>query len=151
MTTVRDFLKDMARGVVHGKRYAIRIDIEDGGYNSYIGFDVYLDDWKSKGEIQGLRLYRHTNSIDRLSNEWSFVLGSVFREYHLNPGIPLRFSSYGKALKEAEAEARGYFAEIEKLIQKRTSDYKIEAANSAEEEKKKLLARLAELENSNEF
>lgn len=150
MTTVRDFLKDMARGVVHGKSYAIRIDIEDGGYNSYIGFNVDLDDWKSKGKIQGVRLYRHTNSPDKLTNEWKFELGTVCYEYHSNPDIPLRFASYGKSVEEATAEAQSYFEELEKLIQKKTSDYKIQAVKSAEEEKEKLLARLAELEKVNE-
>lgn len=150
MTPVRDFLADMAREVVHGKQYSIRLEIEDGGFNSYIGFNVDLDNWKSKGKVQGVRLHRHTNSPDKLTNRWEFELGSVCHEYHSNPDIPLRFTSYGKSVEEAEAEAQSYFEELEKLIQKQTSDYKIQAVKSAEKEKEELLARLAELEKVNE-
>lgn len=150
MTAVRDFLVDMAREVVHGKQYSIRLEIEDGGFNSYIGFNVYLDDWKSKGKIQGVRLCRHTNSADKLANKWQFELGSVCYEYHSNPDIPLRFASYGKSAEEAEAEAQSYFEELKALIRKQTSDYKIQAVKSAEKEKEELLARLAELEKVNE-
>lgn len=150
MTSVRDFLADMAREVVHGKQYSIRLEIEDGGFNSYIGFNVDVDDWKSKGKIQGVRLYRHTNSADKMTNRWEFELGGICYEYHSNPDIPLRFTSYGKSPEEAEVEAQSYFEELEKLIQKQTSDYKISAANLVKEEKEKLLARLAELEKVNE-
>ncbi len=150
MTSVRDFLTNMAREVVHGKPYDIRLEIEDGGINSYIGFNVALDDWKSKGKIKEVRLHRHTNSPDKLTNRWEFELGSICHEYHSNPDIPLRFTSYGKSAEEAEVEAQSYFEELEKLIQKQTSDYKIQTVKSAEKEKEELLARLAELEKANE-
>lgn len=144
---VREFLADIAANeIMQNESYNLRIPIDDGGNNSYIGFNVDLDDWKSKGKIQSLRLYRHTNTVSNLINEWEFELGAICKEYHANPDIPLRFSSCGKTPDEAENEAQSYFKELRRLIKRRTSEYKIEAAKTAEEEKEKLLARLAELE-----
>ena len=145
--SVREFLADIAANeILPNKKYALRIDIDDGGYNSYIGFDVDLDDWKSKGKIQSLRLSRHTNSTDRLSNTWQFSLGAICNEYHTYPDIPIEFSSFGKTPNEAEAEAAEYYNRIRKLVRKETTVYKIEIAKTAEAEREKLLARLAELE-----
>ena len=144
---VRAFLVDIATNeILKNKQYSIRIPIDDGGENSYIGFNLDLDDWKIKGKIQSLRLYRHTNTPQNLLNEWCFELGAICNEYHSNPDIPIMFSSYGKTPDQAEIEAQTYFKEIKRLIRKRTSEYKIEMAKTAEEEKEKLLARLAELE-----
>ena len=147
--TIREFLVDVAENhIMQGKSYSFRIPIDDGGSNSYIGFDLDLDDWKSKGEIQQLSLFRHTNSADKLTNLWKFDLGGICNEYYANPNIPLMFSSYGKTPDEAEAEAQSYFKEMKLLIKKRTAQYKIEATQTAKEEKEKLLARLAELEDN---
>ena len=147
--TIREFLVDVAENhIMQGKSYSFRIPIDDGGSNSYIGFDLDLDDWKSKGEIQQLSLFRHTNSVDKLTNTWKFELGGICNEYHANPNIPLMFSSYGKTPEQAEAEAQNYFKEMKLLIRKRTAQYKIEATKDAEKEKEELLARLAELEDN---
>ena len=144
---IREFLVDVAENhITQGKSYSLRIPIDDGGSNSYIGFDLDLDDWKSKGEIQQLSLFRHTNSVDKLTNTWKFELGCICNEYHVNPNIPIMFSSYGKTPEQAEAEAQGYFKEMKLLIKKRTAQYKIEATKAAKEEKEELLARLAELD-----
>ena len=147
--TIREFLVDVAENhIMQGKSYSLRIPIDDGGSNSYIGFGLDLDDWKSKGEIQQLSLFRHTNSVDKLTNTWKFELGGICNEYHANPNMPIMFSSYGKTPDEAEAEAQSYFKEMKLLIKKRTAQYKIEATQTAKEEKEKLLARLAELEDN---
>lgn len=145
---IRTFLVDITNEVMPNKPYSFRIPIDDGGNNSYIGFSLDLDDWKNKGKVQSLRLYRHTNTADKLTNEWMFEIGTICNEYFANPDIPIRFSSYGKTPDEAESEAQSYFKEIKRLIKKRTSEYKIEAAKTAKEEKEKLLARLAELEDN---
>ena len=145
---IRTFLVDIANEVMPNKPYSFRIPIDDGGSNSYIGFDLDLDDWKSKGKIQQLSLFRHTNSADKLANQWKFDLGGICNEYHANPNMPLMFSSYGKTPEQAEAEAQNYFKEMKLLIKKRTAQYKIEATQTAKEEKEKLLARLAELEDT---
>lgn len=144
---IREFLVDIASNeIVKNKQYSLRIPIDDGGDNSYIGFSLELDDWHSKGEIRSLSIFRHTNAVDKISNEWAFDLGNICNEYHANPDIPLKFSSYGKTPEQAETEAQSYFKEIKRLIKKRTSEYKIEAAKTAAAEKEKLLERLAELD-----
>lgn len=117
--SVREFLADIvANEILPNKKYDLRIDIEDGGYNSYIGFKVSLDDWKSKGKIESVRLFRHTNSENRMSDRWEFSLGEICNEYHTYPDIPIRFSSFGKTLDEAETEATGYYNRIRKLVRK---------------------------------
>lgn len=146
-TDVRNFLVDIAENELFtGKEYKLRIEIDDGGMNSYIGFNVDLDDWKANGKIQSLRIYRHTNTPKKLVETWDISLGNICNEYHCYPDIPIRFSSYGKTPEEA-AEARGYFKRLRRLIQKCTAEYKAAAAESAQDEKAALLARLAELEN----
>lgn len=147
--SVRDFLVDMANNeIVQGEKYSHRIEIDDGGFNSYIGFDVDVDTWKHKPSkvTSEVRIYRHTNSVKKLENEWSFSLGNICNQYADEPDIPLKFASYGKTPDEAETEAVQYFTAIRKLIRKQTSDYKIAKATSAQEEREKLLARLSELE-----
>lgn len=146
--SVRDFLADVANNeILQGKKYSHRIEIEDGGSNSYIGFDVSVEDWAHKprkvtGEI---RIFRHTNSANKLINEWNFSLGGTCYPYADDPNIPLRFTSYGKTPDEAEVEAEQYFEEFIKAIRKKTSDYRIKEAESEQEEREKLLARLSEL------
>ena len=144
-TDVRTFLVDIANEAMPNKPYNCRVPIEDGGNNSYIGFSLELDEWHSKGKIRSLSLFRHTNTAKNLTNEWKFDVGDICNEYRANPDIPIMFSSYGKTPDQAEIEAQTYFKEIKRLIRKRTSEYKIEMAKTAEEEKEKLLARLAEL------
>ena len=147
--SIREFLADIAENeIISGKKYSCRIEIEDGGYNSYVGLNVYVDDWKHKPRkvTQGVRIFRNTNSANRLENTWRFSLGNVCHNYADYPDIPLEFSSYGKSPDEAEAEAKQYFNKLKKLIRKQTSDYKVESAKSAQEEKEKLLERLKELE-----
>mgnify|MGYP003592898361 CR=1 FL=1 len=147
-TDVRAFLVDIAENeVLKNKAYSFRIPLDDGGDNSYIGFSVELDDWRNNGKIRGLSLFRHTNSVKLKSNEWKFDLGDICDTYYEYPDIPIQFASYGKTPEEATAEAQGYFKEIKRLIKKRTAEYKIEMAKTAEKEKEELLARLAELES----
>jgi hypothetical protein len=151
--SVRDFLADMANNeILQGKKYSVRIEIDDGGINSYIGFDVAVEDWahRPRKATERVSIYRHTNSANKLENEWCFSLGNVCHPYVDMPNIPMQFSSYGKTADEAEAEAAQYFNDLKKLIRKKTSGYKIEAAESAKDEREKLLARLSELDGPQE-
>jgi hypothetical protein len=144
---VYDFLKDMLDNeILHGEKYSFRIDISDGGYNSYIGFDADVETWRRNPPVtQALRLYRHTNSTNKLANTWEFSLGNVCNVVDDHPDIALFFGSFGKTLDEAENEAAEYFKKMQRLIRKQTSDLKIERAKSAEEEKERLISRLHEL------
>lgn len=147
--SIRDFLTDIADNeIISGKKYSHRIEINDGGINSYIGLDISVEDWKHKPRnvTQEVRIYRHTNSASKLENEWCFSLGNICHPYADEPNIPLEFTSYGKSPDEAETEAEQYFKELKKLVRKQTSDYKIQAAELVREEKEKLLERLNELE-----
>ena len=146
--SIRDFLVGIASEVLTGEKYTHRIEIDDGGINSYIGFNVDVEDWKHKPHkaTGSIRIFRNTNSANKLQNEWKFSLGNICHPYCDNPGMPLEFTSYGKTPDEAEAEAEKYFSEIRKLVRKQTSVYKIEKAASEQEEREKLLARLSELE-----
>ena len=146
--SIRDFLVGIASEVLTGEKYTHRIEIDDGGINSYIGFNVDVEDWKHKPRkaTRSIEIFRHTNSANKLQNEWKFSLGNICQPYCDNPGMPLKFTSYGKTPDEAEAEAEKYFSEIRKLVRKQTSDYKIAKAASEQEEREKLLARLSELE-----
>lgn len=148
---IREFLVDIAENeIISGKKYSCRIEIEDGWHNSYVAIDVDVDDWNHKPRkvTKGVRMFRHTNSANGLENTWCFTLGNVCHLYADEPNIPLNFSSYGKSPDEAGIEAKQYFSELKKMIRKQTSDYKIEAAESAQEEKEKLLERLKELETT---
>lgn len=147
--TVREFLADIAENeIISGKEYSCRIEIDDGGYNSYVALCVDVDDWKHKPRnvTQGVRMFRHTNSVNGLENTWCFTLGNVCHLYADEPNIPLEFSSYGKRPDEAGIEAKQYLARLRKQVRKQTAAYKVEAAKSAQEEKEKLLERLKELE-----
>lgn len=145
---IREFLVDiMDKDIIQGKKYDTRIEIEDGGYNSYIGLYVSVNDYGKKAPFTlGIDLIRNTNSADKLINTWRFGLGGICYPYADNPDIPLEFRSYGKTPDEAKAEAVKYFKELRKLIRKQTAKYKKEMAKSAEQERAELLARLAELE-----
>ena len=145
---IREFLVDIfLNEIVQGKEYSERIEIEGGGFNSYIGLWVNTTDFDRSVPISYcIRLFRHANSIEELANTWEFLLGDITHKLNENPGIPLRFSSYGKTPEEAEAEAVKCFKELRKLIRKRTAEYKKETAKSTEQERAELLARLAELE-----
>lgn len=145
---VRDFLSDMAEHeIIQSKKYDLRIELKDGDYNSYIGFTVDVSDWQHNPPVlQDVRLFRHANDAKALYKTWSFMLGNICHLYHDEPDNPIRFETYGKTADEAESEAVVFFAKIKKLIQKQTSEYKVKATISAEEERTKLLARLKELE-----
>ena len=145
---VRDFLVDVAENlIISGKPYSLRIELDDGLDNSYIGFDVDTDGLGCKEPtVAGLRLYRHTNCKGRLDVIWKYELGNICNPYIGNKDIPLFFGSYGKTQGEAEAEAVKFFKELKRIIKKKTAEIKLEAAKSAEEERERLLARLSELE-----
>ncbi len=153
MTNVRNFLKDIADNeILKSRKYSIRIEIDDGGDNSYIGLTVDTEDFHRKTPVtRNVKVFRHSNSVNKLENTWGFDLGNVCHAYADNPNIPLLFETYGKTPDEAEAEAVGYFKELKKMIRKQTSDYKIEAAKTAQEEREKLIARLNELGDGEEL
>lgn len=145
---VREFLASVAQNeAMGGKKYSERIEINDGGCNSYIGLNVDVDKYNKsrKDLIQCVRLYRHSNSVSHLVMGWQFELGGVCNPYCDNPEIPIEFRTQGISVEDAEKEARMYFEEMLKLIRKSTSDMKIAAAESAEKERDALLARLEEL------
>lgn len=148
---IRKFLVDIANNeIVLGKEYSVRISIEDGGDNSYIGFCVDVDDWNHKPKLvtRGLRIFRHTNTTENLKNTWQFTLGDICHVYADEPNVPIEFKTYGKSLEDSVKEAKIYFDKLTKLIRKQTSDYKIESAKSIEKERENLLARLSELEGN---
>lgn len=151
MKKIREYLRNIADNeIINGKIYNERIELKDGGENSYIGISVYTNDWqKEKPVIQGISLFRHSNSVDKLINTWLFELGSVCHDYADNPDIPLKFSSYGITPEQAEQEAEEYFKELTKLIRKRTASYKTAITKNEQKEKAQLLTRLAELEGLN--
>ena len=155
--TVREFLEQIAKEeIIQGEQYSLRIEIDDGGFNSYIGFDVDIETYKTTlmspkesmktPKTKALRLYRHTNDMNKLVNTWGFNLGDIIHDYPKNQNAPMKFDTYGKTWEEAEKEASQYFPKIKKLIHKRTSDLKTEKAADKEKEKERLLARLKELE-----
>lgn len=146
--TVREFLEQIEKSeIIHGKKYSLRIELNDGGNNSYIGFGVDVETFNRKvPETKSFRLFRHTNSIDKIKNVWEFRLGDCIHPYPEHQNIPIEFKTYSKTWEEAEKEASRYFAKIKKLIQKATSDYKIQIAADSETEREQLLARLKELE-----
>lgn len=145
---IREFLVDIIENeIIQGKDYFERIAIEDGGSNSYIGICVDITADRNKAPFAyGIRVFRNTNTVSKITNTWGFELGGICTPYFDNPDIPLRFYSYGKPPIEARAEADKYFNELRKLIRKQTAKYKMEMAKSAEQERAELLARLAELE-----
>lgn len=147
---VRAFLVDIAeKEIVQGKKYNIRLAINDGGYNSYIGLCVDTHDFMRKKPVtQSLRIFRHSNGMSHLVNTWGFDLGSICHAYVENRDIPIEFSSYGVAVDQAEAEAEKHFNNILKEVRKQTSLYKVEEAETLKEEKEILLARLSEIESS---
>lgn len=150
--SIRDFLTDIATNeIIQGKAYDERIAINDGGVNSYIALSVYTEGFRRKTPVTSIiLLHRHTNNVDGLNNTWEFQLGDSCHAYADYPRIPIRFASYGKTIEVAESEAKEYFKELKRLIKKQTSDYKIQVAASAEEERARILARLSELESAHD-
>ena len=145
--SVREFLEDiLTNEIIPGRKYDVRIDIDDGGQNSYISVCIYAEDFQRKTPvISEITLFRHSNSVNKLINTWKFELGDICNPYADNPEIPLQYSSYGKTADEAETEASEYYNKLRQLIRKQTSDYNIKDAETEQEERKELLARLAEL------
>jgi len=145
---VREFLVGIAQNeIVAGKKYSERIEINDGGYNSYIGLCVDVDDYNKarKKDLQGIRLFRHSNSALLQGECWGFALGGVCNPHCDNADIPIEFSTYGRDVNDAEREANVYFKKLLSLVRKSTAAIRVEVAESAEAEKASLLARLEEL------
>ena len=146
---VREFLLNIEKELIEGKSYSFRIDVNDGGINSYIGFNVDVDDYRNRNNTYAIRLYRHTNSLNKMIEMWGFELGNIAVPYNKNKDIPIGFFTYGKSADEAEAEAKTYFKEILKIVKKKTNIYRQELAKYNEAEKEQLLKRLSELDNIN--
>lgn len=145
---VREFLVGIAQNeIVAGKKYSERIEINDGGCNSYIGLCVDVDDYNKarKKDLQGIRLFRNSNSALLQGECWSFVLGDICNPYCDNAEIPIEFRTRGRDVNDAEREAGVYFKKLLSLVRKSTAAIKVEVAESAEAEKAALLARLEEL------
>lgn len=144
---VRKFLESVAQKTIDGERYSERIELKDGGYNSYIGLCVDADDYNKlkRPRTYGIRIFRHSNTVDIIKNCWEFDLGDIVNPLCENKNIPLCFRTYGTSLDSAEQEAEKHFAQLMKQIEKRTSEKKVAAAESAAKEKELLLARLKEL------
>lgn len=147
---VRDFLVGLANGeIIHGRKYECRIPVVDGGVNSYIGLCVDDESYGHKSPIlRGFRIFRHTNSVSHLVYTWQFDLGDVCNAYADYPDTPICFRSCGVSLSDAEKESAEYFDRLLEMIRKQTSDYRIKDAESAQEEREQLLARLSELGES---
>ena len=146
---VREYLVNIAQNeIMAGKKYSERIEIKDGGYNSYIGLCVDIDDCNKarKKALQGIRLFRHSNSTFMLGECWHFALGGICNPYCDNAEIPIEFLTSGRDVKDAEREAEMYFMRMLALIKKSTAAMRIEAAESEKAEKAALLARLEELD-----
>ena len=144
---IRDFMVDIAENyIVKGKKYSVRIEIKDGGINSYIGLCVSVEDFHRKiPVISGISLFRHTNSVENLENTWKFNLGDICNPYTDNISIPLEFSSYGKTQSECMAEAEKYFEKIKRIVRKQTAEYNLRETENEEAEKEALIKRLKEL------
>ena len=147
---IRDFLVEIADEILKDEGYRVRIELDDGGYNSYIGLTVDVIEYEKPIRTSSIRLFRHTNTVDLIKNRWCFILGNICAPYADYPDIPLEFSSYGKTRKEAEKEAQKYLKELRAKIAEITAEYKAERAKNAEAEKERLKARLAELEGHSE-
>ena len=115
------FLKNVADNtIIPGQSYDIRIDIKDGGFNSYIALTVHEETWNRKTPVtQGLTLHRNTNNAKDLSLAWEFKLGGVCSVYTDNPDIAMYFGSYGKDAESAAAEAESYLDELTRILKKR--------------------------------
>ena len=135
---IRDFLVEIAVEILKDEEYRVRIKLDDGGFNSYIGLSVDVIEHEKPIRTSSIRLFRHTNTVDLIKNTWCFILGNICAPYADYPDIPLEFSSYGKTSKEAEKEAQKYLKELRAKIAKITA------------EKERLKARLAELEGYSE-
>ena len=146
---VREFFVHIARtSIMPGRAYSERVELSDGGCNSYIGLCVDIDEYNKarKKDLQGIRLFRHSNSAFMRGECWQFALGDVCNPYCDNAEIPIEFRTSGRDVKDAEHEAELYFKRLLALVKKSTAAMRIEAAASAENEKAALLARLDELD-----
>ena len=146
---VREFLVNIVQNeIIPGENYNERIEISDGGYNSYIGLCVDIDDYNKsrKMNLKEIRIFRHSNSASKLLLGWEFQLGDICNPYCDNYEIPICFRTHGKNVIFAEKEAQTYFDEMLRIVRKSTAAKKILAAESAEKEKAELLARLSQLE-----
>jgi len=150
---VREFLVSIAQNeIMSGGKYSERIEINDGGYSSYIELCVDIDDYNKsrKKGLQGIRLFRHSNSVQKLDIGWGFALGDICNPYCDNPEISIGFTTHGMDVDSAQKEAQAYFADVLSLVRKSTALMKMSAAESAEKERAQLLARLEELDNGGE-
>ena len=131
---VREYLVNIAQNeIMAGKKYSERIEINDGGDNSYIGLCVDIDDYNKsrKKDLQCIRFFRHSNSVQNISTCWNFELGDVCNPYCDNPEISIRFSTHGMDVDAAQKEAQTYFMDALTLIRKSNTVMKIRAAESA--------------------
>ena len=135
---IRDFLVEIADEILKDEEYRVRIKLDDGGFNSYIGLSVDVIGREKSIRTSSIRLFRHTNTVDLIKNRWCFILGNICEPYADYPDIPLEFSSYGKTRKEAEKEAQKYLKELRAKIAEITA------------EKERLKARLDEPEGYSE-
>ena len=123
---IRDFLVKIADEILKDEEYRVRIKLDDGGYNSYIGLsvDVIEDviEYEKPIRTSSIRLFRHTNTVDLIKNRWCFILGNICEPYADYPDIPLEFSSYGKTREEAEKEAQKYLKELRAKIAEITAE-----------------------------
>ena len=98
---IRDFLVEIVDEILKDEEYRVRIKLDDGGSNSYIGLSVDVIEHEKPIRTSSIRLFRHTNTVDLIKNRWCFILGNICESYADYPDIPLEFSSYGKTRKEA--------------------------------------------------
>ena len=71
--SVREFLEDiLTNEIIPGRKYDVRIDIDDGGQNSYISVCIDTEDFQRKTPvIREITLFRHSNSVNKLVNTWT--------------------------------------------------------------------------------
>ena len=150
---IKEYLKNMADNVIlPGHRYDVRIDIDDGGFNSYVGIYISSDDFHRKQPVTaGVQLHRHTNNAKDLENTWRFELGGVCNPYADNPDVALYFGSYGKSADDAAKDAEPYLSKLLTLIKKQVALQKKDIEKTKQAERESLLARLKDLEDGGEI
>jgi hypothetical protein len=150
--SIRELLVDIYNNeIIKGEQYRLRTEINDGGENSYIGFNLDISSYPANiKKIQVIRVYRHTNDVSLIKNCWEFHLGNVIHKLDDNSEIPIEFRTYGKSCEEAENEAFGYISKIKSLIRKHNSKVRQQLTNNKEKERQELKRRLAELESEEE-
>ena len=145
---IKAFLKNVADNtIIPGQRYDIRIDVNDGGFNSYVALTVSDETWNRKFPVtQDIKLHRNTNNAKDQPLAWEFRLGGVCNVYADNPDIAMYFGSYGKGQEIAAAEAEPFLG---KLIERLKAEVKLqrkEIVKNKASEKAALLAKLKELD-----